>query len=298
MDDQKRIALEVISEACDRYQCKKVFALFSGGDDSLAALGVSIEHPNFVAAVHCNTGIGVEYTRTFVRDTCRELRCPLIEYKAAENVNAKGEPDPQIYEQMVMEYGFPGPTKFGHGKMYVRLKDRGIRRLMREHADKKENIILASGCRKDESARRMGTTKRIQQGEITNKGKLNEKRRIWVNHLFDWTKIDCLKFIAGHGLKRNPVSNLIGKSGECLCGAYAKEGELDELLSHDLTRPVGQYIIDLEKRVIAAGFPWRWHERVPQWWLDQTKNGQQFMFEMSQYCVGPMCQTCESGRAQ
>ena len=122
MTDKKRIALETINEACERHECAKVFCLFSGGDDSLAALRVAVEHPRFVAAVHCNTGIGVEATREFARETCRELRCPLIEYKATENVNAKGQPDPQIYEQMVMEYGFPGPTKTGHGKMYVRLK--------------------------------------------------------------------------------------------------------------------------------------------------------------------------------
>src|SRR5262245_34867070 len=147
MNQKKRIALETISEACERYQCSKVFALFSGGDDSLAALRVAAEHPNFRAAVHCNTGIGVEATREFVRETCRQLRCPLLEYRAAENVNGKGQPDPQIYEQHVLEYGFPGPTKFGHGKMYARLKERGLRRLFREETDGRENVVLASGCR-------------------------------------------------------------------------------------------------------------------------------------------------------
>src|SRR5262249_54435936 len=157
LKDKKRISLETISEACDRYQCQKVFCLFSGGDDSTAALRVAVEHPKFCAAVHCNTGIGVEATRIHVRDVCQEMRIPLLEFKAAENVNAKGEADPQIYEQMVMEYGFPGPTKFGHGKMYVRLKDRGLRRLLREHTCGRENVVFASGCRSDESTRRMGT---------------------------------------------------------------------------------------------------------------------------------------------
>ena len=294
-DARKRIALETISEACETHRCTKVFALFSGGDDSLAALRVAREHPCFRAAVHCNTGIGVEATREFARETCRELRCPLIEFKATENVKANGEPDPQIYEQMVMEYGFPGPTKFGHGKMYVRLKDRGIRRLLREHTDGKENVVLASGCRREESTRRMGTSERIHQGEfVSSTGRINEKRRIWVNHIIDWTKAQTLTFSRSCVLRRNPVSELIGKSGECLCGAFAKEGELDELCSHDLTRPIGQYLRDLEQRVIAAGFPWKWHERVPQWWLEHEQ-GQGFLFEMSKYDrPGPMCQTCET----
>ncbi len=296
MTDKARISLDVISEACETHGCSKVFALFSGGDDSLAALRVAVEHPNFVAAVHCNTGIGVEATRDFVRETCKSLRCPLIEYKASENVNGKGQSDPQIYEQMVMEYGFPGPTKFGHGKMYSRLKDRGIRRLLREHTDGHEPVVLASGCRQEESTRRMGTTKRIQRGEVSKAGVVNEKRRVWVNHLWDWSKIDTLRFAMDAGLDRNPVAACIGKSGECLCGAFAKEGELDELLSHDLTRPIGQYIADLERRVIAAGFPWRWHERVPKWWLEKEE-GQMFLYEMNKYAdVGPMCESCERGR--
>jgi 3'-phosphoadenosine 5'-phosphosulfate sulfotransferase (PAPS reductase)/FAD synthetase len=228
MDDRKRIALETISEACERYECRKVFALFSGGDDSLAALRVAVEHPNFAAAVHCNTGIGVEATREFVRATCRTLRCPLVEYKAAENVQADGTPDPQVYEQLVLERGFPGPTKFGHGKMYTRLKDRGIARLMREHAGPGEAVVLASGCRQEESVRRMGTTKRIQRGQPRRDGRLDEPRRVWVNHLFDWTKTDTLKFREASGLERNPVAKLICKSGECLCGGFGNEGELEE----------------------------------------------------------------------
>lgn len=284
---KKRLALEVISEACERYACTKVFALFSGGDDSRAALLVAREHPNFIAAVHCNTGIGVEATREYVRETCRQLNCPLLEYKAAENARADGYPDPQIYEELVLEHGFPGPTRFGHGKMYNRLKDRGIRRLVREFSAPGEKIVLASGCRQDESTRRMGTSKRI----ALEKG---ESRRVWVNHIFDWTHREALQLGDESGTARNPVSELIGKSGECLCGAYAKEGELEELLQHDLTRPVGLYLLDLERRVLAAGFPWRWHEAVPSWWLE-TNEGQLFLFDMNKHGQpGPMCQKCEA----
>lgn len=289
----KRKSLEVISEACETHSCRKVFALFSGGDDSLAALRVAVEHPRFVAAVHCNTGVGVEATREFVRATCRELRCPLIEYRAAENVDARGRPDPQLYERMVMEQGFPGPTKFGHGKMYTRLKDRGIARLLREHTDRREPVVLASGCRRSESVRRMGTTKPIQRGQPRRDGRLDEPRRVWVNHIFDWTKTDTMKFRQECGLARNPVSSLICKSGECLCGGFGNEGELEELLMHDLTRPLGNYLLGLEKKVAAAGFPWRWHERPPKWWLE-SRRGANFLFEMSQYpAPGPMCQGCE-----
>jgi 3'-phosphoadenosine 5'-phosphosulfate sulfotransferase (PAPS reductase)/FAD synthetase len=293
MEEKKRIALDTINEACETHGCMKVFALFSGGDDSLAALRVAVEHPCFRAAVHCNTGIGVDATREFVRETCKSMRVPLIEYKAAENVKGDGTPDPKIYEEMVLAYGFPGPTKFGHGKMYDQLKERGLRRLIREFTDGREKVILASGCRSEESSRRMGTTKRIQCGEVGGSGQVREQRRVWVNHIHDWTKADTLAFAAASGLSRNPVSALIGKSGECLCGAFAKKGELEELLRHDLTRPVGEYILDLERRVWDAGFPWRWHEKPPKWWLEQGQ-GQLFLFDMAQYGLpGPLCAKCE-----
>lgn len=283
LPDKKRLALETIDEACTEFGCSKVFALFSGGDDSLASLLVAREHPRFVAAVHCNTGIGVEATREYVHETCRALHCPLLEYKATENKQANGKPDPQVYEEMVLTYGFPGPTKFGHGKMYNRLKERSLRRLRREHTAKDERVVFASGCRSDESVRRMGNSERIHK----------EGNVVWTNHIMDWTKTDTMLFRESYRVERNPVARLICKSGECLCGGFGNEGELEELLLHDLTRPVGQYLLDLERRVLAAGFPWRWHERPPKWWLDSNK-GQQFLFEMSHYSTpGPLCQGCE-----
>lgn len=262
MNDKKRIALDVISEACETHGCSKVFALFSGGDDSTASLRVAVEHPKFVAAVTMVTGVGVDASLHFARETCKKLRCPLIEFHAVDNVQASGKADPMIYEQMVMQYGFPGPTKMGHGKMYIRLKDRGIARLLREHTDRKEKIVLASGCRSEESVRRMGTTKRIQQGAMGKNGVMYDKRRIWVNHIHDWTKTDTFHFREFCNMERNPVAKLICKSGECLCGGFGNEGELEELCMHDLTRPLGQRLLDLERKVILK-FPWRWHERPP-----------------------------------
>lgn len=294
LNDKKRIALDVISEACETYACKSVFALFSGGDDSTASLRVAVEHPNFKAAILLVTGVGVETSLHYARETCQKLRCPLIEYHALENIQADGSSDPQIYEQMVLEYGFPGPTKFGHGKMYVRLKDRGLQRFEREVCPPPSgNFVLASGCRSEESVRRMGTTKRIQQGSVGKNGRVSQKRRIWVNHIHDWTKTDTFHFRQANGIERNPVAKLICKSGECLCGGFGNEGELEELCMHDLTRPLGHRLLDLERRVLAAGFPWKWHERPPKWWLD-SKHGQGFLFEMSKYDgPGLMCQGCE-----
>lgn len=299
MDDKKRIALDVISEACETYGCKKVYALFSGGDDSTASLRVAVEHPKFAAAITMVTGVGVEASLLYARETCRKLRCPLIEYHAVDNIQADGTLDPMIYEDIVLRYGFPGPTKFGHGKMYTQLKDRGLQRFEREVQRREDgNFVLAAGCRSEESVRRMGHAERIHQGIASKNGKVSHKRRIWVNHILDWTKTDTYHFREDNGIERNPVAKLICKSGECLCGGFGNEGELEELCMHDLTRPLGQRLLDLERRVLAAGFPWKWHERPPKWYLE-SKRGQQFLFEMSQYGVsGPMCQGCERQAAE
>jgi hypothetical protein len=55
---KKRIALEIISEACEQHSCNQVFALFSGGDDSLASLRVAVEHPYAAPGQMCQ---GCEY---------------------------------------------------------------------------------------------------------------------------------------------------------------------------------------------------------------------------------------------
>jgi hypothetical protein len=99
------------------------------------------------------------------------------------------------------------------------------------------------------------------------------------------SKIDVNRYVAEKELPRNPVVEHLHMSGECLCGAYAKPGELDEI---GLFYPhVKARIESLEKQVAAAGFPWRWEEKgPPKWWRDARK-GQMDMFnEFAPLCAG------------
>ncbi len=280
-------SLDLIDEACDRYGANKVFALFSGGNDSLVAFHIARQHPRFTAAVHCHTGVGVEATSEFVRDTCNDLGCPLIEYCATKNIKASGASDPQVYEELVLDQGFPGPTKFGHGKMFSRLKERSLERLMREHRKRGERIVLVSGCRSEESTRRMGFTERIQQQKGT---------RIWTAICHDWSKTDVANYRdSQNDISQNPVTRLICKSGECYCGGFGQEGELEELTLHQETRGLGYRLLDLQKRVLEL-FPWKWHERPPKWFLE-SRRGQNMLFEMSKYANAipdgqSMCKGC------
>jgi 3'-phosphoadenosine 5'-phosphosulfate sulfotransferase (PAPS reductase)/FAD synthetase len=273
-------ALKVLEEGVERYRPKAVFGLFSGGHDSLTATHVASLHPAFTAAVHINTGIGIEATRDFVRSTCAKRGWRLLEYKATENIDSEGNPDPQIYEDMVMQYGFPGA--FMHNKMYSRLKERQLRRLERDYgATAKEPVVYVSGVRSQESVRRMRHTEIYQV----------EGRRVWVAPIHDFTKDDCGEVIRQAGLEFNPVVLHTGKSGECLCGAFAHPGELDEMKFWEETRPAYERIKLLEDKVRAAGFPWGWEEQPPAWWTEK-KAGQTFMLEYDTDSPQHLCWSC------
>jgi 3'-phosphoadenosine 5'-phosphosulfate sulfotransferase (PAPS reductase)/FAD synthetase len=231
--------------------------LFSGGNDSLACCYIASLHPRFDGILHINTGIGVEQTREFVRDTCRRQKWKLWEYKAIENRQANGKPDPMSYEDMVIRHGFPGPG--GHQMMYNKLKERPMRCFERDmgangRGKKKKRIMFISGVRIDESQRRkMNVSPELVQ-QI-------EPRRVFVSPVRHWHKVHlrwCREFA---NLQENQVSKDIHKSGECLCGAFAKPEELEELR---FFYPEAAAEIDrIAAKVKAAGHSWNWGCRPP-----------------------------------
>lgn len=250
------VAQERLGRAIHMHNPARVFGLFSGGHDSLTAVMVAKSHPRFTAAAHINTGIGIEATRIFVRETAAAIGITLLEYKATEHTQASGKPDPQDYDAIVRQYGFPGPAK--HASMYVRLKEKQLSRLERDHeiggrSFHKRRVLYVSGARSQESVRRMGHVQEVQ----------HEGRRIWCAPIHDWSKLDTTLLISWLGLKRNPVVDLIHKSGECLCGAFSEKGELEELNMWDETRPAYNRIKALEAEEIARG-RWGWEGRPPK----------------------------------
>ena len=61
---------------------------------------------------------------------------------------------------------------------------------------------------------------------------ISERRgsTIWVSPLVEWTKLDLQMYrVMFPDVPRNKASDLIHMSGECLCGAFAKQNELDEV---------------------------------------------------------------------
>lgn len=210
MSDE-RSAPEIIEAAVGEHDPSAIFGCFSGGHDSLCATHLASQHPLFRGAFHANTGIGIEQTREFVRETCDREGWDLYEYL----------PDRYTYEDLVLEMGFPRGPK-SHSRMLYYLKQRAMDRLVREHkAEWGDRIGLVTGIRRQESNRRMNAA---MSQPFTRDG-----AKLWINPIIDWSAEDCGAYIEEQGLERNEVVDLLHRSGECLCGALAHHSEIVEI---------------------------------------------------------------------
>lgn len=190
------------------FQADAVYALFSGGHDSLCSTAIAATDARFRGVVHINTGIGIEETRQFVRDTCAAQDWPLTEVHAPEGK----------YEEMVLTRGgFPYGTA-SHNSMLFYLKQQPLSRWMRTVAG---IVGLVTGIRKQESVRRMGAGISVPVRA--------DGRKRWVSPILEWSKVDCNAFIEAEGLPRNPVVDTLHRSGECLCGALARPEEIHDI---------------------------------------------------------------------
>lgn len=256
-----------------------VALLYSGGNDSTVL--AHLMKSRATHAIHANTGIGVEATRVFVRETCATWGLPLLE---------KSPPPGSTYRDLVLDQGFPGPAH--HYKMYQRLKERCLRQARNElvtHSHR-ERVVFLAGRRRTESARRSAIPEMERDGSI-----------VWVSPLVLWTAPDMTTYrlLAGD-VPVNEVSDLIHMSGECLCGAFAEKGELDEVASW--YPEVRVQIEALEAEVLVTGkFP-AWRCRWG-WGADKTRI-QKLLREgmdpdevaalFTRSTVGALCSSCDS----
>lgn len=257
----------ILELTLSRFKPEAIFVGFSGGDDSLCATHLMMNLVPGCRVFHLNTGIGIERTRIFVRETCREQGWPLIEIRAKEDCG-------QDYREIVLKHGFPGPAS--HHWMYHLLKERCVRKLVAQNKKThRGKIVIATGLRREESKRRMGKQELFWVAGA----------QVWVSPIFYWDKQHCHDYIKRHGLKRNPVSEILGMSGECLCGAYAHYGE--KALIRQACPETADAIDALESEVRAAGHSWGWEDGPPAGVVEykrELKQGQTFM---------PLCVGCE-----
>ena len=199
----------LIDEAMARYHTDQVYAAFSGGHDSLTSTHMTSLHPAFRGVVHIDTTIGVPETRQFVRQTCLKHGWLLHVSRPSKT---------RGYVQLVLRFGFPGPSQ--HRMMYTSLKHQPLSALLTTLRQREgQNIILCTGMRRQESARRMNIRETV----------LKEKNIIWLSPIYDWTSSDCTAYMHDNRLQRNPVKDNLHISGECLCGCFADSDERKEL---------------------------------------------------------------------
>jgi 3'-phosphoadenosine 5'-phosphosulfate sulfotransferase (PAPS reductase)/FAD synthetase len=216
-----------------------MFGLYSSGNDSACSTHLASQHPAFTRAVMIDTTIGIPESKEHGRKVARDFQWGLKEYVA-----------PRSYREIVLKHGMPGPG--GHMFMYTQLKERCVQFLVRDHkAEWKDRIMLVTGVRLSESDRRMGHVEPVHRNGA----------QLWTAPILHWDDDDKIEYMSRHNIPRNPVTELICMSGECLCGAFAKK---EELLEIEMYFPdTAKVIRDLEAECAAAGVHCVWGTRPP-----------------------------------
>lgn len=246
----------------DNKRLSNICALFSGGNDSTILLYLFKDKIDF--ALHVNTTIGIPDTFEYVKNTCNYLDVNLKVYQSDEK---------DSYENLVTELGFPGPAQ--HYLMYQRLKERALRIAVKDNnIPKKERIVFLSGKRRDESDRRMSSPEFSRDRSI-----------IWIAPIVNWTKSDInLYRKLNPDIPRNPVSDMLHMSGECMCGAFAKVGERNAL---EFFYPeFAKRISDIEKKVMLNQNI-KLERTTWGWGVHRKRNRSKK--------IGELCSSCEFG---
>jgi 3'-phosphoadenosine 5'-phosphosulfate sulfotransferase (PAPS reductase)/FAD synthetase len=274
INNAERDAWDILDRAADLHNPSHLMLMFSGGHDSLCSSIVASRWNEAqglpMYAIHINTGVGIERTRQFVRQTCQQWGWRLKEYRP---------PEGHTFRDFCLKNGMPGPG--AHRFVYISLKDRAISLLIKEHkTHRHDRIMLSTGVRSAESKRRMGYPDPIRRDKV----------RVWVNPLMNWGNDEKAAYMQALHLPRNPVVDVLHMSGECLCGAFAservmgwelvKEKEYIRFFYPD--EPVLAQIEELERECERRGLPSRWGERPPA------------PIPAGQANFLPLCQHCEN----
>lgn len=208
--DKLEQARRMIGVAVKLYRPRKVWALCSGGNDSLCSTHIAMGTGLCDGVASINTTIGLQQTRDHLTSVAERFGWPL-----------RWLSPPVPYLELCRTHGMPGPGN--HPLIYTRLKERCVRRLIRDSKrGPKDRVVLISGIRLSESVRRMGNAEPIHR----------EFSAVWVAPIINWDNEDKTVYQIEHAIPRNPVTPILGISGECLCGAFAKPGEREKIAAH------------------------------------------------------------------
>lgn len=242
-------SMVIIDAAIAEHSPSHIFGLFSGGNDSACSTHLIAQHQRFTRAFRVNTTIGIPESRVHALSVAEMFQWRLLEFTA-----------PTTYRELVLKYGFPGPG--AHSKMYIMLKERAVDRLIREHKQFwNDRIMLVTGVRLSESERRMGHVEEVVRDGCS----------LWVAPIAHWDDNDKIEYMSRYAIPRNPVTELLCMSGECICGAFAKHEEMIEIEMH--FPETAAEIHALEREAEAAGVHCKWGTRPPGSKGRATKGG-------------------------
>jgi 3'-phosphoadenosine 5'-phosphosulfate sulfotransferase (PAPS reductase)/FAD synthetase len=258
--------LGILADALETHEPSSVFAMVSGGNDSLALLHWAKHNAPLTAAVHIDTGTALPGVRDHVEKTAAALDVPLIVL----------ETPPSVYEGIVKAHGTPGPG--AHLYPYALLKERRLRDLRREYSShRKDRVMLLMGARRHESVRRMSNSRAISR----------DGNSVFVNPPIDWTTVDTHRYRAAHGLQLSETAAICHRSGECNCGAFASPTERDELR---MWFPDWfEWVEHWERLGAQHGHGWKWGERPP---VAAVKRMTAAAGQLGVFGIGPMCEGC------
>ena len=201
-------------------------ALLSGGKDSVAATHYLASRGELDGCVFIETGISCPDTCPFVERICEQQGWPLLKVKA-----------PRPFEDLVARYGFPVGL-VGHSWAFGWLKERAIREALRSLG---KGTVFASGARRRESARR---SRSVSKGFRHNYGIRID------NPIQEWSTPEVWRYLKKHGLDVSPAYLTLGRSGDCLCGAFSQRGEADVI--RRAYPEVAERILRLEDQVAGS----------------------------------------------
>lgn len=270
MDEKLEQSQMIIRKAIEEIDPYAIVVMFSGGTDSLTAYHVAkYLHVPISGILHINTGTGIPETTQFVRAWAERQPYPFWEAQAGND-----------YEEYLDRKGFFGRGMEAHNYAWHVLKAGHYRKMIsRMIRQRKRNrrVLLINGARRHESENRMFTMKNSIQRE-------NEKSpNYWVNIINEWSGKDCVNFLAEYAIKRNPVSEILCRSGECMCGTMQSFEERQEA---SFWYPHwGRWLNTLERRIIKK-WGWGWGEEMLES-IKQERAGQLVLPNFT-----PMCSDC------
>lgn len=261
-------SLKIYEDAAHQYPPKKIFAMVSGGSDSLTALHVALALDIPLDGImHCVTGCGIKETSQFCRKVANELNLKYYEPNAGKD-----------WEEYVLRKGFFGKGVHAHSFAYHICKHGPITKQIAKMRlyRRNYNILLLNGARILESAnRKKNFTDPINIDSAS-------KQTIWVNLIHNWSKHQCMQFLNDLNVKINPVTSLLHKSGDCYCGTMQTDEEREE--ASYWFPEFGRYLDEVEQHVFDHGFTWGWGENMPEGF---KLSGKHHKFQ-------PMCHHCSA----